>query len=74
MQQYIFSKLHFWAIGQIIKQTISLDETTYDFNIVYYKWQKFSIMHMTNNNKMNLTNLQNSNSNRIMIDPQKKHK
>jgi hypothetical protein len=74
MQQYVSSKLHFWTfdIGQIIKQTISLDETTYDFNIIDYKWQKFSIMHMRNNNKMDLTNLQNGNSNRIMIDPQKR--
>ncbi len=31
-------------------------------------------MHMTNNNKMDLTNLQNSNSNRIIIDPPKKRK
>jgi hypothetical protein len=76
MQQYVSLKLCFWAfdIGQIIKQTISFDETTYDFNIINYKWQKFSIMHMTNNNKMDLTNLQNSNSNRIIIDPPKKRK
>jgi hypothetical protein len=74
MQQYVSSKLRIWAfdIGQIIKHTISLDETTYDFNFIDYKWQKFSIMHMTNNNKMDLTNLQNSNSNRVMIDPPKK--
>jgi hypothetical protein len=39
---------------------MSLDETTYGFNIIDYKWQKFSVMHMTNNNKMDLTNLQNS--------------
>jgi hypothetical protein len=72
----MFLQVRFWTfdIGQIIKQMISLDETIYDFNIIYYKWQKFSILHMTNNNKMNLTNLQNSNSYRIMIDPQKKKK
>jgi hypothetical protein len=29
-------------------------------------------MHVTNNNKMDLTNLQNNNSNRVMIDPHKK--
>jgi len=74
IQQYVSSKIRFWAfdIGQIIEQMMNLDETTYGFNIIDYKWQKFSTMHMTNKNKMDLTNLQNSSSNRIMIDPQNK--
>jgi hypothetical protein len=42
MQQYVSLKLCFWAfdIGQIIKQTVSFDETTYDFNIINYKMTK----------------------------------